>query len=80
MDPGALGVERFQVGSVFLRWPGGSGTEGSLLGLEIGGVSFIHLAKCCCLMATSHKIGGVLQDREVDSKQPVTVPHKTLQL
>lgn len=79
MDPGALGVELFQVGSVFLRWPGGSGTGGSLLGLEIGGLSFLHLAKCC-LMATSHKIGSVLQDREVDSKQPVTVPHKTLQL
>lgn len=51
-----------------------------LTGFEVGGVSFIHLAKCCCLMATSSKIGSVLQDREVDSKQPVTVPHKTLQL
>lgn len=33
------------------------GTKGSLLDLETGGLSFIHLAKLCCLIAT-------LQNRE----------------
>ena len=42
--------------------------------LEMEGLSFICLAKLCCLMATSHKVGNNLQG------SGRTVPHKTAYL
>lgn len=43
--------------------------RGKLTGFGGRRSKFHSLRKLCCLVATSHKISSVLQDREVDGRQ-----------